>query len=189
MAGMRQVKRLLETIMSLELLMGGVLIIIMVGIMVLEVIMRYIFNNSIIWIQEFVIMIFIWMVMLGGSVASMTKTHVTITTFSQRLPAKWKHVLQVFVSLVILAVMVYLLKTLPASIAIQNKTKTSSMPLNIGKGHYYSTPLFIAVILMSITELYYLFYEMRMLLGKEYPEDYVLKMHQFSKVRIEGRRA
>jgi len=186
---MRQVKRLLEFIMGLELLMGGLLIIMMVGIMVLEVIMRYIFNNSIIWVQEFVIMIFIWMVMLGGSAASMTKTHVTITTFSQRLPKKWKHILQVFVSLVILAVLVYLLTTLPTSIAIQNKTKTSSMPVNIGKGHFYSTPLFIAVILMSITELYYLFYEVKMLLGKEFTEDYILKMRRFTKVLIDGRKA
>lgn len=183
---MRHVKRMLELIMGVELLIGGLLIITMVAIMVLEVIMRYMFNNSIIWVQEFVIMIFIWMVMLGGSAASMTKTHVTITTFSQRLPEKWKVVLQVFVSVIILAVLFYLLQTLPASISIQNKTKTSSLPLNIGKGHFYSTPLFAAVILMSITELYYLFYEVRMLLGKDIPEDYVLKGYQFYKKAITG---
>jgi TRAP-type C4-dicarboxylate transport system, small permease component len=185
----RQVKRILERIMGLELLIGGLLIITMVGIMVLEVIMRYIFNNSIIWVQEFVIMIFIWMVMLGGSAASMTKTHVTITTFSHRLPETGKHILQVFVSLIILAVMFYLLQTLPASISIQNKTSTSSMPLNIGKGHFYSTPLLIAVILMSVTELYYLFYEVKMLLGREYPEDYMLKAYRFSKKSVEGGKA
>ncbi|MEA5106504.1 MAG: TRAP transporter small permease [Sphaerochaeta associata] len=183
---MRHVKRMLELIMGVELLIGGLLIIAMVAIMVLEVIMRYLFNNSIIWVQEFVIMIFIWMVMLGGSAASMTKTHVTITTFSQRLPGKWKVVLQVFVSLIVLAVLFYLLQTLPASISIQNKTKTSSMPLNIGKGHFYSTPLFVAVILMSITELYYLFYEVCLLLGKDIPEDYALKGYRFYKTATAG---
>jgi TRAP-type C4-dicarboxylate transport system permease small subunit len=178
---MRHVKKALEMIMRVELLIGAILIITMVAIMVLEVIMRYIFNNSIIWVQEFVIMIFIWITMLGGSAASMTKTHVTITTFSQKLPNRLKTVLQIFVSLVIIAVLVYLLLTLPASIAIQNKTKTSSMPITIGKGHYYSTPLMVAAVLMCITQLYYLFYEVRMLLGRKVPEDFVLKLHHFYK--------
>ena len=57
---MRSVKKVLEKIMAAEVVIGGLLIILMVGIMVLEVIMRYIFNNSIIWVQEFVIMVFIW---------------------------------------------------------------------------------------------------------------------------------
>jgi TRAP-type C4-dicarboxylate transport system permease small subunit len=178
---MSQLKRLLEAIMKLELLIGALLIITMVGIMVLEVIMRYIFNNSIIWVQEFVIMIFIWITMLGASAASMTKTHVTITTFSQKLPPRWKTALQVLVSLVIIAVLIYLLQTLPATIAIQNKTKTSSMPLNIGKGHYYSTPLLIAAILMFVTQLYYLFYDISILLGRKVPEDFPLQLHHFSK--------
>ncbi len=186
---MRLVKQLLERIMGLELLLGALLIILMVGIMVAEVVMRYVFNNSIIWVQEFVILLFIWMVMLGGSAASMTKTHVTITTFSQRMPKRARQVLQLFVSLVILAVLAYLLRTLPTSIAIQNKTKTSSMPLNIGKGHFYSTPLLVAVVLMSVTELYYLYYEVRMLSGRTVPDDYMLQMHRFINRVSEGGRA
>jgi TRAP-type C4-dicarboxylate transport system permease small subunit len=184
---MRLIKRMLEEIMRVEILIGALLIITMVAIMVLEVVMRYVFNNSIIWVQEFVILVFIWITMLGGSAASMTKTHVTITTFSQFFSGKWKTGLQLLVSLVILGVLVYLAMNLPASIAIQNKTYTSSMPINIAKGHYYSSPLLFAVVLMLVTEVYYIYYEVRSLFGKAIPEDYVLELRGFLKKRTDGK--
>ncbi|MBK5262450.1 MAG: TRAP transporter small permease subunit, partial [Peptostreptococcaceae bacterium] len=141
---MKFIKRMLEKIMRIEILIAGFMIIAMVVVMVTEVVMRYVFNNSIVWVQEFVILLFIWITMLGGSTASMTKTHVTITTFSQFLTGKWKTGLQILVSLVIIGVLVYLALTLPASISIQNKTHTSAMPINIAKGNYYSSPLLFA---------------------------------------------
>ncbi len=171
---MRKIKRILEEIMRVEVLIAACLIISMVAIMILEVIMRYIFNNSIIWVQEFVILLFIWITMLGASAASMSKGHITITTFSQFISGKWKNILEILISLIIFGVLIYLLLTLPASIIIQNKTATSSMPINIGKGHYYSTPLFLAVILMFITEIYYFYYEIQTLIGKTIPDDYLL---------------
>ncbi|HCG64855.1 MAG: hypothetical protein CVV48_13605 [Spirochaetae bacterium HGW-Spirochaetae-4] len=184
---MRLIKRMLEEIMRVEILIGAFLIIAMVVIMVLEVVMRYVFNNSIIWVQEFVILVFIWITMLGGSAASMTKTHVTITTFSQFISGKWKIGLQLLVSLVILGVLVYLAMNLPASIAIQNKTHTSSMPINIAKGHYYSSPLLFAVVLMLVTEVYYIYYEVRLLLGKAIPDDYVLQLRGFLRKNTDGK--
>ncbi|MDC7247559.1 MAG: TRAP transporter small permease subunit [Sphaerochaetaceae bacterium] len=174
---MRSVKKVLEKIMAAEVVIGGLLIILMVGIMVLEFIMRYIFNNSIIWVQEFVIMVFIWITMLGSSAALMTKTHVTITTFSQFISGKGKAALQLLISFVIFGVLIYLALYLPESIRIQNKTFTSSMPINIAKGHYYSTPLFCAVILMLITQLYYLYYEIIHIAGKKLPDDYILQLN------------
>jgi len=178
---MKKVKNILENIMSAEVLIGAFLVIVMVFIMVMEVIMRYIFNNPIIWVQEFVIMMFIWITMLGGSAALMMKTHVTITTFSQFFSDRWKTILQLLVSLIIIGVLIYLSMTLPDSIKIQNKTRTSSMPINIAKGHYYSTPLLIAVILMLLTQFYYVYFEVKMLLGKAVPEDYLLQMRPIFK--------
>jgi len=178
---MKIIKRVLEEIMRIEILIAGFMIIAMVAIMVSEVVMRYVFNNSIVWVQEFAILMFIWITMLGGSAASMTKTHVTITTFSQFLSGRWKSILQILVSLVIVGVLIYLALTLPASIGIQNKTHTSSMPINIAKGNYYSLPLLLAVVLMLITEFYYIYYEFCILLKRPVPEDYLLVLRGFTK--------
>jgi TRAP-type C4-dicarboxylate transport system permease small subunit len=175
------IKKILEEIMKVEVVIAACMIISMVAIMVLEVVMRYIFNNSIIWVQEFAILLFIWITMLGASASSMSRGHITITTFSQFISGRWKNILEILISLIIFGVLIYLLLTLPRSIIIQNKTATSSMPINIGKGNYYSTPLFLAVILMFITEVYYFYYEILTLLGKPIPDDYMLVLNLFSK--------
>lgn len=178
---MKIVKRMLQHIMKMEVLIGAALVICMVAVMVVEVVMRYIFNNSIIWVQEFVILLFIWITMLGASAALMTRSHITINTFGKYLSGRLRNVMQVIVSLVIIGVLVYLLLTLPASISIQNKTRTSSMPVNIGKGYYYSFPLMVSVIIMMLTQLYYLYYDVKALLGKPCPEDYILEPIQLTK--------
>lgn len=183
---MKVIKKMLEEIMKVEVVIAACLVISMVAIMVLEVIMRYVFNNSIIWVQEFAILLFIWITMLGASASSMSKGHITITTFSQFISGRWKNLLEILISLIIFGVLIYLLLTLPASIIIQNKTATSSMPINIAKGHYYSTPLLLAVILMFITEIYYFYYEIRTLLGKPIPDDYLLVLNLFTEKKEEA---
>jgi TRAP-type C4-dicarboxylate transport system permease small subunit len=178
---MRIVKELLRKIMIAEIALGALLVISMVAVMVAEVVMRYLFNNSIIWVQEFVIFLFIWITALGANAALMMKSHITINTFSQFLPERLRSVLSVFVSLVILGVLVYLVTTLPASIVIQNKTRTSSMPVVIPKGYYYSFPFFVSVLIMIATQVYYLYYEIRALAGVPNPEDYIITMPSFGK--------
>jgi hypothetical protein len=42
---------------------------------------------------------------------------------------------------------------------------------------------------MAGTIVYYLFYEVKMLLGSEYPEDYMLKAYRFTKKSVEGGKA
>ena len=61
------------------------------------------------------------------------------------------------------------------------------MPINIAKGHYYSSPLLFAVVLMLVTEVYYIYYEVRSLLGKAIPDDYVLQLRGFLRKNTDGK--
>ena len=169
---MNGIKRIFRLIMGVEIVAGAVLVISIVGIMVLEVIMRYIFNRSIIWVQEYIIMAFIWTVALGASYALMDQSHIAITTFSKRIPDKAGKFMKLLVSLIILGVLVYLAATLPPTIAIQNRTRTASLPVKIPKGYYYTLPLFISVWIMIPTQLYYLFFQFRSFFGFVNPKNY-----------------
>lgn len=160
--------------MRAELALGALLAIYIIVVMVVEIVMRYIFNNSIIWVQESVILAFIWIVAFGSSYALMTGSHITIDTFGRFLPEKGQRALRIFVSLVILGCLGYLLIALPPSIGIQNKSKTASLPINFPKGYYYSLPVLVAVIIMIPTQLYYLVYEVGTLFGRTPPDDYRL---------------
>jgi TRAP-type C4-dicarboxylate transport system permease small subunit len=171
---MNFIKRIFRLIMNVEVVVGAILVISIVVIMVLEVVMRYIFNHSITWVQEYIIMAFIWTVAFGASYALMGQSHITITTFSKYMPQKMEKGMRLLVSLIILSVLVYLLVTLPPTIGIQNKSRTASLPVKIPKGYYYTLPLLISVAVMIPTQLYYLYFQFRAFLGLSNPENYYI---------------
>ena len=157
--------------MNIEIVVGVIGIISIVFIMVLEIVMRYIFGHSIIWVQEYIIMAFIWTVALGASYAFMGRSHITISTFSKYLPKKMEKSMKILISFIILGVLIYLALTLPPTIQIQNRTRTASLPIRIPRGYYYTLPLLISVWTMILAQLYYLFFEFRALLGLPNPKD------------------
>ncbi|MFA6504847.1 MAG: TRAP transporter small permease [Treponemataceae bacterium] len=169
---MKLVKLFLKGLMRAELALGAFLAIYIIAVMVVEIVMRYVFNNSIIWIQESVMLAFIWVVALGATCALITGSHVTIDTFSRSLPPKAQKTLKVFVSLLVMVCLVFLAATLPKSILIQNKSRTASLPINFPKGYYYSLPILVSVAGMILAKLYYLYYEVRDLFGLPNPETY-----------------
>ena len=171
---MNHLKEALKAIMRVQLAVGAVLALYIISVMVLEIVMRYVFNNSIIWIQESVMLAFIWITALGASCALITGSHVKIDTFSRSLPPGAQKFLKVFVSLLVMACLVFLASTLPKSIQIQNKSSTASLPINFPKGYYYSFPILFSVAGMMMAKLYYLFYEIRDLLGLAVPLDYAI---------------
>ncbi|HCM27750.1 MAG: hypothetical protein A2Z99_16455 [Treponema sp. GWB1_62_6] len=171
---MKIVKGFLQGAMRVQLAVGAVLALYIIAVMVTEIVMRYVFNNSIIWIQESVMLAFIWITALGASCALITDSHVKIDTFSRALPPRAQKFLKVFVSLVVMACLVFLAATLPKSIRIQNKSRTASLPINFPKGYYYSLPILFSVAGMMIAKLYYLFYEIRDLFGLANPVDYAI---------------
>lgn len=172
---MKYLKRTLEDLMNIEIWICGFMIIIMVLVMTIEIIMRYIFNSSLIWVQEFAIGEFIWIVALCGNIALMLQNHITIKTYSQFISEKRKIYLRFIPDIIVFLAILYMLLNLPGSIYIQNRTRTSALPINISKGIYYSVPLFFSSIVMLITQLYYFYYHILAILGKSEQVDYELK--------------
>ncbi|WP_157970153.1 TRAP transporter small permease [Pelagibacterium sediminicola] len=52
----------------------------------LQVIMRYVFQNSLVWSEELVRWLFIWTIWIGIAYAFRTGQHIRITAFTDRLP-------------------------------------------------------------------------------------------------------
>ncbi len=171
---MGKLKSILEALMRIEILISAILVISMVFLMCTEIVMRYIFNNSIIWVQEFAIVEFIWIVALCGNVVLMLRRHITVKTFSQILSENGKKYFGLVSTLFVFVAILYMIFYLPHSIKIQNKTDTSSLPINFGKGIYYSVPLFLSAIIMLVTQLYYFYYQICEICGKKVADDYEL---------------
>lgn len=71
-------------------------------IIFVQVVMRYVFNDSLSWSEELSRYLLIWMVNIGISYAVKKKCHVRITALDTMLPQRFKKILDIFSSLLVL---------------------------------------------------------------------------------------
>jgi TRAP-type C4-dicarboxylate transport system permease small subunit len=76
--------------------------ILMVVIVFIQVIARYIFNNSLSWSEELVRYIFIWQVWLGASMGMRTHEHIRVDMFLKLLPGIVRKLLDLLIIILIL---------------------------------------------------------------------------------------
>lgn len=81
-----------------------IMMVIMVIVIFSQVIMRYVFNNSLSWSEELGRYIFIWLSWLGISIGAKYGQHIRIEMLVTRLPFKAMHILNIITELFVLAV-------------------------------------------------------------------------------------
>ena len=82
-----------------------VLLLIAVTVGFLQVIMRYVFNNSLTWTEEFSRVLFIWMSWLGISYAQKKNEHIKITMLTDRLKGTTRKVVLVLADILAIAIL------------------------------------------------------------------------------------
>ena len=87
----------------LEAALGALLLAIIVGLIALQVVMRYVFGNALSWSEELTLWAFIWFIWIGIAYAFKERKHVKVTFFQNILPEKVVNTLEVIIDLVILA--------------------------------------------------------------------------------------
>lgn len=75
-----------------------------------QVILRYIFNNSLSWSEELARYIFIWQIWLGTSVSMKENEHICLDMLNNKLKGKAKVILALVANLLMLAFCVFLVK-------------------------------------------------------------------------------
>ncbi len=78
----------------------------MVGVIFLQIIMRYVFNNSLTWSEELGRFIFQWLTWLGISLGARLGQHIKISILTDRLPHRLAHVANVISDIVVIAICV-----------------------------------------------------------------------------------
>lgn len=79
----------------------------MVAVIFYQVIMRYIFNNSSSWSEEFGKFLFVWLSWLGISIGARRGEHIKITMLTDKLPfkaAQWVNILSEIILIAICGV-------------------------------------------------------------------------------------
>ena len=78
---------------------------IMVAAIFLQVIMRFVFNNSLSWSEELGKFMFVWISWLGISIGERRNEHIKITLVTDRLPFKAQKVVLIIANIVLFAIL------------------------------------------------------------------------------------
>ncbi len=130
----------------------------------LQVVMRYIFNDPIFWIEEFVINQLVWVVFLGVPLAVINRSHTRITFFVNLLPKVWQEWVEVVTQTIC---MVWMLFIAYCSLPVVKTTMRSlSTALQMPRGYLYlAVP--VCGVLIAIYYLFNIYGDLRHLLGKQ----------------------
>ena len=126
-----------------------ILLIAMACIMFLQVICRFVFNNSLAWSEELTRYLFVWSTFIGISYCVRKRLAIQIELLADALPVKARTALLIFVDLVQLVMFLYLIGPAATYLnrTIENGQVSAAMQLPMG--WIYVAPL-IGFVLASI---------------------------------------
>lgn len=85
-----------------------IILVSMMGLMVLitflQIIMRFVFNNSLSWSEEFGRLLFVWLTWLGISIGQRKGEHIKIAILSDKLPFKLAQILNIIADIFVIGV-------------------------------------------------------------------------------------
>ncbi len=139
----------------LEAALGGALLAGIVGLISIQVVMRYVFENALSWSEELTIWFFIWFIWLGISYAFKERKHVKVSFFQNMLSKKVLAVLELVIDIIIVAFLLkmsfeaYKLMTLPY--VVTQKSVVLNLPIPI---LYASAPVGALLSVMRIIQFH-----------------------------------
>lgn len=96
---------------NLEKYVTMILMVVMTFIIFIQVIMRYIFNNSLSWSEELARYIFIWLVYIGISLGCKERAHLRIDAFINVFPQKTRKYIVLLADFIFLGFSIYVFLT------------------------------------------------------------------------------
>lgn len=124
-----------------------------VGLVFLQVIMRYVFQNSLSWSEELARYLYVWQTWIGVSYAARNGSHLRITMIKDRLSAKGQKMLELFVTVVWVGFAIFVIvQGMSAVITITTFGQKSSalmIPMQIC---YYSIPVGMGLMIIRLLQ-------------------------------------
>ena len=111
----------------------------------IQVIMRYVFNNSLSWSEELARYIFIWQIWLGASLSQKHGEHITMDMLHSKLKGRARTGLEIFADAVMLAFCIFLTVAGFELIASMMSRGNTSVALKI--------PMWIVYLALPVSQL------------------------------------
>lgn len=164
-------KRILDGVGAVERFVGMALIVLIVVTVTIQVFTRYVFGQPITWVEELATYAFIWGVFLGASVGLKEARHIRIETFVARLPPRGGAAFRLLGTLLVAALLVVLVEAAFRAMAIEGRSRSVALPIDIPRMWFYSVPLAVSSLSMLATCAWLAAVEILALAGRPAPGD------------------
>ena len=162
-------KRVLDRIGAVEQGFGIALILLMVVAITVQVFTRYAMGRPIAWVEESATYAFIWTVFVGASVGLKQGRHILIATFGSHLPHRVAAFMRMLVWVLVLVMLVVMIVQGMTVMGIEGRSTTISLPIELPRSWFYSLPLTVSAVSMTVTTVYLFLEELPMLGGHPAP--------------------
>ena len=146
--------RLLELIGRLERVICVVLLSTIVVSITIQVITRYLFGQPLVWVEELAGYCFLWGVFLGAAVGMKELRHIRIETFVSRLSPPTQAMWRALTWAISTACCVIIAVQAWDIMDVESRSRTMSLPIDLPRHLFYSTPLFVCTVSIALTGLY-----------------------------------
>ena len=156
-------KNIIHKILSLDLVISGIALIVLIILTFLGSLMRYIINKPIIWQEEVQIGLAIWVIFFGASAAFRYSNHIAIDMIVDMFPKNIQKIIEVLIAIITISVLLFMLINGKNLVLQFIKTNRSTNILHIPSQYIYSA-IPIGCFLMIIN---YIIAEIKDIFGKD----------------------
>lgn len=100
-------KKKIVSILNMDYIISILSLIVLVGVTFLGVIMRYFFNNPILWQEEVQLLCFLWIIFFGAGAAFRTGSHVAIDILVELVPINIRMIIEIFNYILTISILIF----------------------------------------------------------------------------------
>lgn len=154
-------KKIINWILKLDSVIAGVALVALISVTFFGVFARYLFDSPFVWLEEVQMLLILWAVFLGASVAVRNKSHVSIEFIVESFPKVAQKFIDVIILFIIAYVMFFVAKNSMAFIEQYAKSGRVTNLLHIPlKYKYMACPIGCGLIVIN-----YIFLTLESLFG------------------------
>ena len=156
---------LIKLVKNIEVILSACFLSITVGVVILNVILRYVFNGGLFWVEEVATAAFIWSVFIGSAAAYKLKMHIGIDLITKLFPERVREIISSIINVLMALINGYVCYL---SILMINANKLKRTPVLSVPSMYINLAITVGFGLMTIHSIQFIITEGSLLLrGKK----------------------
>jgi TRAP-type C4-dicarboxylate transport system permease small subunit len=131
-------------------IISGAFLSVTILVVILNVILRYVFDTGIVWVEEVATGCFIWTVFIGSAAAYKYRKHIGIDMLLKLFPPKAQKIISILIDLLTASISLYIVYL--STVFIKASSEKTTPVLGISSS-YLSSALFVGFLLIAFYAL------------------------------------